>query len=221
MTHTTPDTRTDNRPQLRAAVGHTAKRLQESYLGSRGDREAAIARGVLAQLRKNSSRPANENPIGLQETLMVLSPQLSDSELGRADSATPSEYAAYTALSLFARHMQSAKKPAHIEAQSFAQACGRLVALSDSNSVKPRFDAMQLAATEEARAVHLRSLVDLLKARELGFDYGAFAGDLRALSSPKNRNGVLLRWGREFSRGLSNAPKTDPNSNTIDTEKEV
>lgn len=205
-------------PLLRTAVGRTALSLQESYLGRKGDREAAYARGVLAQLRANSSRPVQENPIGLQETLMALTPQLAEEELGRSDVASPSEAAAYTAMALFARHMQSAKKPVHDTTQSFAQACGRLVALSDSNSVKPRFDAMQLAATEEARTVHLRSLIDLLKTRELAFDYGAFANDLRALSYPARKNGVLLRWGREFSRGLN---KTSSNNPTTGTEKEI
>ncbi|AWB84756.1 type I-E CRISPR-associated protein Cse2/CasB [Corynebacterium liangguodongii] len=191
--------------QLRFAVGHTATRLQEAYLGASGDREAASARGVLAGLRANGSRPLQENPLGLQETLLVLSPPAPEEPLRRGKEFSDSEYAAYTALSLFARHMQSAKAPVHTEERSFAQACGRLVALSDSASIKPRFDAMQLAATEEARATHLRSLVDLLKAHELAFDYGAFARDLRSLSSPKRKNSVLLRWGREFSRGLINA----------------
>ncbi|MGV0423794.1 type I-E CRISPR-associated protein Cse2/CasB [Corynebacterium sanguinis] len=205
-------------PLLRRAVGGTAQSLQEAYLGYKGDREAAYARGVLAQLRANSSRSVQSNPLGLQETLMVLSPQLSEQELGKSDAASASEAAAYTAMALFARHMQSASKPVHSTTHTFAQACGRLVALSDSNSVKPRFDAMQLAATEEARTVHLRSLVDLLKTRELAFDYGAFANDLRALSAPAKRNGVLLRWGREFSRGISIASTTNP---TPDTEKEI
>lgn len=198
------------KPLLRSAVGRTAQRLQEAYLGHNGVQEAAYARGVLATLRKNSARLVQSNPIGLQETLAVFSPQLSDMELGKGDEVSPSETAAYNAMALFSRHMQSAKKSVHTTTQTFAQACGRLVALSDSNSVKPRFDAMQLAATEEARIVHLRSLIDLLKTRELAFDYGAFANDLRALSSRK-KNAVLLRWGREFSRGLGNATLDNPN----------
>ena len=210
----------ETKPALRSAVGLTAKYLQDAYLGAKGDREAAHARSVLAQLRKNASRSVGENPIGLQETLLVLSPQLSDGELGKADSASPSEAAAYLAMSLFARHMQSAKKPVHAADQSFAWACGRLVALSDSSSVKPRFDAMQLAATEEARAVHLRSLVDLLRSKELSFDYGKFAQDLRSLTAPFKRNGVLLRWGREFSSGLSNADKASSNNSTESNSRE-
>ncbi|MCT2287689.1 type I-E CRISPR-associated protein Cse2/CasB [Corynebacterium sanguinis] len=218
MTSATPVSPSDGGPRLRLSVAQTANNLQSAYLGQKGDRESARARGVLAELRKNSSRPLAENPLGLQQTLMILAPQLSDSELGKSDAASPSEAAAYLALALFGRHMQSAKKPVHNDNQSFAWACGRLVALSDSNSVKPRFDAMQLAATEEARAVHLRSLVDLLKTREISFDYGSFAQDIRNLSSPTKKNGVLLRWGREFSRGLSNASTNNP---TPSNEKEA
>ncbi|SDL96572.1 CRISPR system Cascade subunit CasB [Corynebacterium mycetoides] len=202
-------------PRLRVAVGATADYLQSSYLGLRDDRGSSEAKAALAQLRRNASLSASDNPVGVQETLLLLNPGLSEGELGKGNQVSPSEWAAYQAMALFARHMQSARNPVHTTEQSFAWACGRLVALSESNSVKPRFDAMQLAATPEARATHLRSLVDLLKSKGLAFDYGALAQDLRSLINPTQKNGVLLRWGRDFSRGVSFKQHADTTAKEI------
>ena len=132
---------------------------------------------------------------------MLLEPPLTDDELGRGDTPSPSELAAYNALTLFAQHMQSATKPVHTTECSFARACGRLQTLSESNSIKPRFDAMQSARDEASRVLHLRSLVTLLRSKELAFDYGSFARDLRSLQYPSRRDGVLLRWGRDYAVG--------------------
>jgi len=75
-----------------------------------------------------------------------------------------------------------------------------LVARSDSESLKPRFDAMVLASDPTARAIHMRSLIALLRGQELGFDYGGLAADLRSLERPDRRSRVLMRWGRDFAR---------------------
>ena len=54
---------------------------------------------------------------------------------------------------------------------------------------------MLLARDEKSRLLQIRSLVSLLRSKELACDYGKLASDLRALMNPKRRPGVLLRWG--------------------------
>ncbi len=196
-------------PNLRFSVANTANRLQTSFLERPESIEGTEARRILAELRKSAAREFGTDPLALQQVLSVLTPTLSDGEIGRGDEPSPSESAAYYALTLFAAHMQSAAVPAHTEDRSFARACGRLHAVSDSASLKPRFDAMQTAREETSRLLHLRTLVSLLRSEKLAFDYGAFAQDLRSLQNPARRDGVLLRWGRDYAVGMLRPSQQD------------
>lgn len=192
-------------PGLMSCVGATANRLQHNYLDLSHTPAGAEARAHLAELRKFSSFDVATSPIALEHILMLMQPPLNEQELGRGQEPSPSERAAFHALSLFGVHMQSATKPMHETGTSFAVACGKLFANSTSRSIKPRFDAMQAAGDEVSRITHLRSLVSLLRSQGIAFDYGRFASDLRALNYPTKRNGVLLRWGRDFARGAYRA----------------
>lgn len=205
---TTPTAPNQPRSRLGYAVGGTVTGLQEAYLGRRGEAAAARSRGVLADLRRHAGRPAEDDVLSLEKTLGLLRPPLSDEEIGSGDRVTPSEAAAYAALTLFALHIQSATAPVHVEGQSFARACGRLAGSSDSQSIAQRFDAMVLARDEASRQTHIRSLVTLLRSKGIGFDYGRLAWDLRSLGKPERRNGVLLWWSRDFALALRPASPT-------------
>lgn len=189
------------KPNLGYSVGSTASLLQSDYFGNRGERYQAIARGTLAELRRGVGTTALQDPLSIERVHSVLTPPLSDKEIGRSDHPSSSEEAAFQTLALFALHMQGATSPVHIQRTSFASACGRMTGSSDSGSLKPRFDAMLVSPTSRSQVTHMRSLVMLLRSKGIGFDYGQFAEDLRALKSPQRRPGVLLRWGRDFARG--------------------
>ncbi|MDY6050708.1 MAG: type I-E CRISPR-associated protein Cse2/CasB [Corynebacterium sp.] len=193
---------------LFVSVHATCSRLQEAYL-SPGDNPAKHqARATLAELRKIGSADLSKNPLGLETILFTLTPPLDEGSLGKGDRTSPSEAAAATTLALFAIHMQSAKKPAHVEKTSFARACGQLIARTQSQSIKPRIDAMLVATNEHARMRHLRSLITLLRGQELGFDYARLALDLRSLSHSERRTGVLQRWGRDIAAGFHHTAAT-------------
>lgn len=198
---TQPTTEVAERDTLFTSVGATATRLQAQILGEKGERAQAQARGVLAELRRRAGQPIDQDPLSLEKTLLVLSPALNENSIGRGDVPSPSEAAAFHALTLFALHMQSSTRPMHVRDISFATACGRLYAQSDSGSLKPRFDALLLARSSRARLAHTRSMVRLLRGAGLGFDYAQFANDLRTLDSADKRSGILLRWGRDFAMG--------------------
>lgn len=207
-------------PNLRLSVTNTVNRLQTNYLERSETIEGAEARRILAELRKSAAREFGTDPLALQYVLSVLTPTLSEGEIGHGDAPSPSESAAYYALTLFALHMQSATTPAHSDERTFAMACGRLKTISDSGSLKARFDAMQTAREESSRLIHLRALVSLLKGEKLAFDYGSLAADLRSLRNPARRDGVLLRWGRDYAIGMlrssqQNTSASEPDSSNL------
>jgi CRISPR system Cascade subunit CasB len=183
---------------LRFSVGATAARLQAEFLGMRSDRQQADARAHLAILRRSAGSEPEREPLAWQSVLDMLDPPLMPDETWERDEPTKSERAAFDALTLFALHMQSRTKSMHVSGRSFGTAMRLLRRDRPSGSIKPRFDALLAARQDRARLTHARSLITLLRAEDIGLDYGLFAQDLRTLMSPK-RHGVLLRWGRDFA----------------------
>lgn len=198
---------------LRASVSGACTRLQNSYLNSANHSASGQAKAKLAQLRKANGLRLEQNPLALEKVLLTLEPPLDPTALGKGDAPSPSEKAAAAAMTLFAAHMQSAKVPAHQQNQSFARACGRLQSLGLSKSIEKRIDAMLLASEHNARMVHIRSIVSLMRANQISFDYGELARDLRTLMDPKKRSGVQLRWGRDYSSGYFHATNRQSTEN--------
>lgn len=191
----------DGEANLRIAVGATAARLQSDMFGEHGDRARTRAKATLAELRRQAGKEPLQDPLSLQRVLMTLRPMLRHNDIGSGETPSRAEEAAFHALTLFALHMQSSTVLVHRRGTSFASACGQLYTVSESQSMKPRFDALLLARSSRSRLTHTRSMVTLLRSSSIGFDYGNFAADLCALAEPKRRAGVLLRWGRDFATG--------------------
>lgn len=201
MTETTPPgtpTETALRAPLRDAVGASASTLQAQYLGRKGERQQTQARARLAVLRRSAGFTPHQHPLALQDVLDSLAPGLLEEDLGQTDEPSPTERAAFGAMTLFALHMQSATAPMHVSRRSFGAAVGLLRLQSGSGSLKPRFDAMMASREAKSQLIHARSLITLLRGAKIGLDYGMLATDLRTLSSAR-RSGVLLRWGRDFA----------------------
>ncbi|CAM4122927.1 type I-E CRISPR-associated protein Cse2/CasB [Helcobacillus massiliensis] len=198
---------------LRGAVRNAAVALQDAALGNRGDRQKADARAALARLRRAAGQSPERHPLEFEQVLSSLSADLREGETGHGDAPTPSEQAAFDALTLFAVHAQSITEPIHRDGRSFASAMGLLIDRSSSQSLKPRFDALLAARDHRARTTHLRSLITLLRGEKLAFDYGALAGDLRTLAG-QHRQGVLLRWSRDITFAPMREKKTRDSSST-------
>lgn len=201
MTITSTPVASEGFAPLMKSIRTTCSRLQSGYLSSNDGPSKASARSVLANLRKFGGTDLQNAPLALEQVLFALEPRLSPESLGKGDAPSRTEEAAFTAMVFFALHMQSATMPMHDASITFASACGELYALDLSDSIKPRVDAMLLASDESSRIQHLRSLISLLRSRDIAFDYGRFAEDLRGLKNPSKRNGIQLRWGRDFAYG--------------------
>ena len=92
------------------------------------------------------------------------------------NSGEPSnaEMAVYTALTLFALHQQSKdikSECMHCEGTTLGAACGSLVADEDDRDrVASRFNAMATSANLRELSNHLRGIVQLLRAKDIGLD---------------------------------------------------
>lgn len=189
-------------PPLMAVVGRAARSLENDLLGQDHGR-TAVARRDLAVLRRAAGASPEKDPLAWGLVLERVLPDLPETYLGRGDAPSRSEWAAFTALTLFAVHQQSQPKAMHENRVNFGYAVGRLAQRRDSESIKPRFDALLLTRTTGGLVHNLRSLVTLLRAEQIPADYGRLAQDLARTRDRGGWDRVALSWGREFARGLS------------------
>ncbi|WP_217132966.1 type I-E CRISPR-associated protein Cse2/CasB [Leucobacter chinensis] len=214
-TEAAPEPTQTKNEELRTFVTVKVERIQAALLGN-NPKQQARARAVLAQLRR---APMSGDPVYAEAWQIILGPtglatsstvstELFPERLrGHGDTPSAAELAAYTALVSYSTHQQSLASHMHVRKASFAQAVGRLVTLT-SPSIKSRFDAFTTAQSRSTINSHLRSLITLLRSQQIGFDYGKFAVDLAQLYTPRERNGVLMRFSREFVNGYLAKPET-------------
>lgn len=183
--------------KLDVSVGSGISKLQSAFLG-----EDPAARATLAQLRLAVDEEPGLNP-RVWERVMAIVPE---SYAGWGDEPSNGEWAAHLALTFYAVHQQGNTRPMHDREVSFGAAVGALMR-ERPPSTKARYDAALMATTFRQQRYHLRSLIGLLKADGIALDYGRFANDLFLLQIDEFRPGVIRRWGRDFYRSYSRAPK--------------
>jgi CRISPR system Cascade subunit CasB len=93
---------------------------------------------------------------------------------------------------------------------SVGKACGALAAArrisgGSEEAIERRFRAALGADTIDALAVHLRSLVTLLRGADIPLDYARLYRDLCAWRHLESRQRVALRWARDFFNTPDNA----------------
>lgn len=199
-----------DQPYRSPVYRHVIWRAEDLYRGAQDNRGSAIS--ALARLRRAASSEIGDDPAAWQ--IAFLGFPIPDDD---RDYPSAREKAVYLALTLFALHQQSKKKPMHeMNGPTFGAALSRLARINGSadpsDPVIRRFNALVTADTEAETRWHLRSLVGQLRVHEIPLDYGRLADDLAALSGYHREIGsgdgarrrVQLRWSRDFSR----APKT-------------
>lgn len=188
-------------------VATRVERLQTAALL---DDPATVA--TLARLRRCPPEDAGADPTLWNVTLAGMPAELR----GQGDAPSPSERATHAALVLYALHQQGRDEGAHWPGAPLGQAVGRLARARaheedlDASTVQ-RFHQVALAHDFSQRLYFLRGLIQLLRAERpvIGLDYGLLADDLRALASQETaqRDGVLLRWGRDLHYLPTSTPK--------------
>ena len=204
------------RPSLRSVVSGAIHNLYRQ-LSAEDSGQASAARAALSRLRRAVGRTPKQDPMAWSVTLEQTVPLLTEWSDAAGDEPTPQEYGAFTALTLYAMHQQGNRQPMHSSEHDFSFAVGELARISESDSIKPRFDALIAATAPAARAYHLRTLVSLLSSKGIPLDYGRLAEDLSVLQRPDRSHGVVLRWGRGFAVGFM-PPKKQKEEQDADKE---
>jgi CRISPR system Cascade subunit CasB len=158
-------------------------------------------RASLANLR----RGIGKKPGSLPEIWEFTLEGLPENPFLRNDEPSREEWAAHIAMTLFALHQQGKSlrdSPMSVSGQSLGIAVNRLVAKRDSSedAIQRRFHTVVTSDSLEELTHHLRGLIQLLKSEGIPLDYPKLAEDLYQYQSADARDGVRLRWGREYYR---------------------
>lgn len=185
-----------------------------------------LAKAALANLR----RGAGKLPGDLPELWGALLADLSEAELnrlcGKTGTPTKAEWAVYTALTTYAVHQQGhdCKTACMNTEEPFGQAVGRLVTPGDEDSlerIRNRFNRIATAQSMDEAANHLRSLVQLLREKNIGFNYPGLAADLYDFQFPELAPTVRLRWGQAFYRHITKNQEQKKNIGKDETHEKA
>lgn len=174
---------------------------------------------ALANLRRGIGRRPGDMP-QLWDIIWADMPE----ELQGSDGMpSRAEWAIYTALTLYALHQQgrdpqreSMNRSATDNDSRYHNSLGLAMAQmihgeEDQKRVLRRFNIAATSADMTELATHLRSLVQLLKAKSIPLDYPQLAKDLYRYQFPDGAAQVRMRWGQDFYRRI--------NSNHLDNNK--
>jgi CRISPR system Cascade subunit CasB len=168
--------------------------------------ESPWSRAMLAKLRRGIGKQPGELP----DLFEILLGDMPEELYGRGDDPSYSEWAIYTALTLFALHQQGKDHPMSVGGKtenkntgnSLGAAVGYLVKQDRDRepAIKRRFDSVATANEFTEFAHHARGLIQLLRAGDIALDYPRFAEDLFWYQFDEMRNRVRLHWGEDYYR---------------------
>lgn len=161
--------------------------------------ESAV-RAKLANLRRGIGKAPGSIPQLWDVTLEGMPEEL----YSKNGTPTRGEWAAYTALTLFALHQQGSdikRQPMNAQGAALGAAVRRLVRPGEEDArVKRRFDAAVTSESIDELTHHMRGLIQLLKSESIPLDYPALGAELYYFQSDGARDSVRLRWGQDFYR---------------------
>lgn len=170
---------------------------------------ASLTRATLARLRRGIGKPPGSLPDLWGEVFLGMGENLA----GKGMQPSYAEWAIYLSITLFALHQQSKDikdHPMHLPSQRLGHAVRKLVhSAEDETRVKRRFDQVVTADSPEEIAHHLRGVIQLLRAQDVPLDYASLASDLYLMQIPEARDGVRLRWGRDYYASTFAKPDHD------------
>ena len=181
------------------------QRQIEDYMRRRlsdfaSDPNAGRVRTQLATLRRGVGRKPGDMP----DLWGLLFADMPEEMMSRTAEPTAAEWAAYTALTLYATHQQGTeinRQNMHTgqDAGRLGKAVARLVKNADDRErIARRFNAFATASDMTEAAHHLRGLIQLLRAEEIPLNYIRLAGDLYRFQNPEYAPDVRLSWGQDF-----------------------
>lgn len=175
---------------------YTKRRLE--YLAE--NRSSGAGKGILANLRHGAGKAPGELP---ELWGVVFDGKFPEELMGGRDPSR-AEWAIYTALTLYALHMQGADADMNKENVSLGEAAAGLVKTAeDRERAEKRLGVVATAVSPEDAAYHLRTLVRMLGDENIPMDYAKLAEQLYWFYSPEAASKIKLSWGRDFYRKLN------------------
>ena len=175
--------------------------------------EAAVRR-ELAILRRGAGKAPGECP----EIFGILFDDFPEELLSKNGNPTQGEWAAASALCLFALPQQGMdlhEKMMNQEKCTLGGAVRKLATDDDKlESVRRRFNQLLSAPDIRSCTYYLRTLIQMLNSKEIPVDYPVLAKDLFWFQYPEGGQLVKFHWGEEFYH-----TQNQENSNT--EEKDV
>lgn len=169
-------------------------------------------RDALAQLRHGIGRRPGAMP-QLWGRFLAGMPEECHSASG---NPSREEWAVYIALTLFAMHQQSREESVNQQDVSPGTAARKLLdgdgPEQDASAVQRVWKRLAIVAQAddvEELAYRLRQFISLLRARDIGLDYGRLAADLYEFQFQDGADRVRLRWGQDFFGRLKTADTDD------------
>lgn len=184
-----------------------------------------LAKAMLANLRRGVGKLPGELP----EIWGALLGDLSEAELeklcGKTGTPTKAEWAVYIALTMYAVHQQGHDRQTACMNTDvpFGQAVRRLETPNEEGSlerIRNRFNRIATAQSIAEVSNHLRSLVQLMRDKKIGFNYPKLAVDLYDFQFPESAPKVRLRWGEDFYRYAQKNENQDVNQNDTNGKDE-
>lgn len=169
--------------------------------------------GRLARLRRGINAEPGSEPAIWADTIGALPEDLWSS----TDEPSSWEWAAHSAITLFALHAQGSTTAVHRHGTSLGAAVRRLAGARSAERGKQdpavfrRFQTLATASSGEELNYHLRSMITLMRGEGIQLDYGQLAVDIHDLASPRSADRVRLRWGRDYHRTTSDPDASDAN----------
>ena len=170
-------------------------------------------RAELAELRRGVGRQPGDLP-ALWGALLADMPE----QLQGSNGPSKAEWAVYTALTLFALHQQgeagvSMNQPGRTLGGAVRQLAEKTAAGQDwtESSVLRRFNALATADSMPEVSHHLRGMIQLLRREGIPLDYPQLAEDLYQYQFEDSRNGVRLKWGRQYFGGIKKEENEEQN----------
>lgn len=155
-------------------------------------------RVAFAKMRRGLGKSPSANPeiwditfTGMPEVLM-----------GKGPEPSYGEWAVHLVLTLFSVHQQGKNiqtEQVFEKGAYLGKAMRKLIrSEEDETRIKRRFDQLITSDSLGELSNHLRSVIQLFKAEGIGLDYVALGRDLYSYQIPNLRDGVRLKWGRDF-----------------------